>query len=1589
MKRLLAALLTLSMLVGIVPFNAFAESPGTNPETFAAAQESPGLDDETVQSIVSDSLLQGQYAPPQQTQPIVDTSNMSMEATDSFGKLLVNSIDSQNSASRSENRVIGVTVDGRTATVEYVAAEDADLVVGIYTDNSAEEMVASGTTSVLATVETSSSSFATVNISGTIPEYYTVKCYLLDKMEHAPLSEVYANESYTQAMVDLNTATVDDFPADRVINFDDDSSTNFAVVKSNIVFITPDTTSDAENTVTQKDNENLVYTITNATDAITNLHSGNILTLEDTQGSLLIVRVASITVNGDSVTIQGDDTLEITDVFDVLKIEESAESGELIHSDEDMDEAVTYLGVRENIDSENSFQIKDGGITDNIPLLDDSLHEFNVSGTVNDMKDGMLSATVKGKLLLKANIDFAYYISLNNQWLALSSDISVSGDLSVSGAITGKVPLGHLHTPDFLEDKFGVKAEITPNLVLELSAKFAFKYSYAQNIIWKYSTSNGFQNLSKSAEGKIEPVVKDGKDTTDTISIFAGLEVGPKIKLNDELLWLEFKLKGGITTTAERLASDDEMRHECAQCLDFTETVNGKFTITLIIFKTDYSKFGIPKEIKLLDIPIGNWYWSLTFGEFGEGTCPHIAYRVTISLDGSKESGITIYEKKSNGTHYEFTELGQTDETGVLKTYLASGSYDLTASIGKQNYSAVTTVYDAATEVELSPERSEQPSQPEDTPDYTIENGRLTINNEKVMLDYASASDTPWYNSRDEITYILTQYMVKKISSYAFADCNKVTTVQIGDDITEIGDYAFSGCTSLEKVVFAGTMAKWKEVQIGIGNEALGYVNIVCSDGTITGHFPELSDSDYVLNDGVLTIYTQNAVNDYVSANQTPWYNLRSSITKIIVKDRVHKIGSYSFWGFSSVKEIVFEGVPSSLADSAFENCFNLQSISYNGTINNWKKIDIQNDSDSPYTSQIFVATIYCTDDTILSQGYCGFEENNLRWILTESKKLIIWGSGKMAEYQTNYSPWWSKNYKTVTIDEGVTSIGRNAFYDTEIESITLPNSIESIEREAFSYAKNLSQLNFSTNLKKIDDYAFSHCDSLKEVNIPDGTVEIGAAFISCSSLERIHFPDSITKLGSMYGCTSLNELHLPCNVTYICNSAFSGCTNLRNITLPANLKEIGEYAFGGCTMLDNVTIPDSVETIYRGAFSNCKNLKTIHLPSSLKNISEYLFSSCSSLQKIILPKNINAINSYAFKECILLEEITIPTKCQNIGIQAFSGCKGLKNIKIPGSVTGIGINAFENCSGLIRIDFDQGLWSIGDHVFSGCNQLSKVSIPDSVKSIGADIFADCDLLSNLTYHGTTTQWNKIKIDTNNLKLSQVTIHCTDGDILPTSTVSSEENSIFLSTATGDDHSFAASFSDLTPGVSYAVIVSRSEIDPLAPENLIYINQFRASSSGYQQSFQTPRSSALNADDMTYVIASGIYSFDETPTPTPTPGGGSSSGGGGGGGGGGAAVLIGVGAAAAITAGVIMMSPVDVKGRVVLADQAAVPGAKISLLREGKVVAQTTADENGSFSLKAKRGSYELTAAYTTADGQLIYKTIDIKAPAKDLTVTF
>ncbi len=1323
MKRLLAALLTLSMLVGIVPFSAFAESPGAVPETFAAAQESPGLDDETVQSIVSDPLLQGQYAPPQQAQPTVN-SNVSMEATDSFGKLLMNSIDEQNSASSSENRVIGVTVDGSTATVEYVAAEDADIVVALYTDDSEELMSASGTAPAFVTEDNTGSSTATVSLTGSIPNSFVVKAFLLDTVEHAPLSNEFTSNAYTKDMQDLKNATVDDYPADRVVNLDENDDTNFAVVKDDVVLVNEDDTSTGAMSVI--DNGDGSYTIYNADEKTRNMQPGEIFVYQCDEG-ILVVQVETIDVSGSTVVISGNDALDLIDVFDVVKIEATDDGSQLEYDGTGVDEEVHYNGLvkeQDSLDETNAF-------SDDVTFS--FAHKFVIGtdtfydGEKKDEDDAHITTKfgINAVLNLKLSTKFQYLIAADKQNFSCSLESEASGGVEVSYNASTKIDLGF-----FKKSLPGIYINYTPQLV--------FKFDITGEFYYTLTTKQGFScdghTITDTSE---KPVVEFSIKVSGTLYI--GVEFAPSIKVGFykffkarteenflSLLELEVAFSIGAEGTIEPTVEAEVVEpnkitseysgnsvHECNACLsgDIYSKVGLTVTVKIIkVWSTTETLLDYRSHILTL-------YYSISYNDFGSGKCPHKLYLVNISADSiPTPSGVEVFSTDENGKEQSIGSLlGSIDNY----CYMRPGTYTLKSTISGNSYSCTFTVTNSNIDVSLKADNNNSGSSGDSEQDNLIAFGtygdNLTwqLDNNGVLTIYGdgpmAACAVYWMGEGGGNGYY-------ESSSPWFKYIDKIKTVNIPSSITSIGYGAFfanEGTAKIDTVNYAGTRTQWENLQIETWNDLLLAANVICSD-------------------------------------------------------------------------------------------------------------DIQ-------------------DDTVIASGTCSANGSQVFWKLDENGTLTISGDGEMEDYSTySKTPWTAKNVKNVVIKNGVTTIGAHAFHEV--------------------------------NLSGLPRY----------------------------DIESVIIPSSITTIG--YG-------------------AFSDNSRLSSITFEDNsqLQTIGEWAFSGCSSLESLTIPAQVSNIGRNAFSKCKSLTNINLPKNITILYDGLFEECTSLKSIQIPDNVESI------------------------------------------------------------------WS---DVFFYCSHLKELYIPGSLKSIVKSAFLECPELTNIYFGGTKREWNALWIqDEGNDSLKNATIHCTDGDILPTSTVSSEENSIFPSTATGDDHSFAASFSDLTPGVSYAVIVSRSEIDPLAPENLIYINQFRASSSDYQQSFQTKRSSTVTENDMFYVVAAGSRVFEDTSV---NPGGGGSSGsGGGGGGGGGAAVLIGVGAAAAITAGVIMMSPVDIKGRVVLADQAAVTGAKISLLREGKVVAQTTADENGSFSLKAKRGSYELTAAYTNADGQLIYKTIDIKAPAKDLTVTF
>ena len=289
---------------------------------------------------------------------------------------------------------------------------------------------------------------------------------------------------------------------------------------------------------------------------------------------------------------------------------------------------------------------------------------------------------------------------------------------------------------------------------------------------------------------------------------------------------------------------------------------------------------------------------------------------------------------------------------------------------------------------------------------------------------------------------------------------------------------------------------------------------------------------------------------------------------------------------------------------------------------------------------------------------------------------------------------------------------------ETGAETVVIPDTID---------GKSVTSIGFS---------AFSYCDSLTSITIPDSVTSIGGyAFWNCTSLKSIKIPNSVTSIGgsAFSSCTSLTSITIPDSVTSIGDYAFSGCTSLTSITIPDSVTSIDDYAFYDCSSLTSITIPNSVTSIGGYAFWNCTSLTSITIPDSVTSIGESAFYGCSSLTSITIPNSVTSIDDYAFSGCTSLASITIPSSVTCIGDDAFGGCTSLTNITIPNSVTSIGSGAFRGCTSLTSITIPDSVTEIGWYAFSGCTSLTSVTIPDSVTRIGSMAFEGTALLDKQT----------------------------------------------------------------------------------------------------------------------------------------------------------------------------------------------------------------------------------------------------------------
>ena len=235
----------------------------------------------------------------------------------------------------------------------------------------------------------------------------------------------------------------------------------------------------------------------------------------------------------------------------------------------------------------------------------------------------------------------------------------------------------------------------------------------------------------------------------------------------------------------------------------------------------------------------------------------------------------------------------------------------------------------------------------------------------------------------------------------------------------------------------------------------------------------------------------------------------------------------------------------------------------------------------------------------LIDSGSCG---KNATWELYKDGTLYIKGTGAMQDYNWNYNettkivttgaPWHdshSASVKKLVVEDGITSIGNDAFSDCE----------------------SLVSAELAEGITSIGDGAFTGCYDLEKINIPNSVTSIGYdAFDSCWTLPSLELPSGLSKLeSSAVSFTAFKELTVPHGVKVVDSYLAAYNDNLTTVTLEEGVEEIWHRAFWGCEKLNNITIPRSVKKIEEEAFLECTSLKSVTISKNC-NVASNAFPS-------------------------------------------------------------------------------------------------------------------------------------------------------------------------------------------------------------------------------------------------------------------------------------------------------------------------------------------------------------------------------------------
>ena len=623
---------------------------------------------------------------------------------------------------------------------------------------------------------------------------------------------------------------------------------------------------------------------------------------------------------------------------------------------------------------------------------------------------------------------------------------------------------------------------------------------------------------------------------------------------------------------------------------------------------------------------------------------------------------------------------------------------------------------------------------------WRIEGDTIIISGTGGMYDWDY--DTPWKDYLDIIKHVIIEEGITDTGDFCYFAAE---TAQLPESLKRIGADSFCGyqgstitipsnveyiaesafTDSLLETIYIPRSVQWIEANSFARCNLLTEINV----DPYNERYKSIDGVVYSEDGKTLVVVPAgkqgNTYSVKVGTEVIDWAAFRSSdFVNIELPEGITSIKGLAFLDSVDLETITIPHTVTEIGFSAFDDCKKLKTVYYTGTQQQWNALLAA--ADTSYNEALFNAEVKFVsqsgDSTPIGEK-CG---DNAAWRI-ENGTLIISGTGATYDYDYEpgkWAPWEGEDYDKVVVEKGITHIGMFSLLGWS-SSVSLPEGLKSLGYGAIEYFRG-EEIVLPSTLEEIGPYALGMSQKLTSISIPANVHTIhGSSFGKGEKLESIIVDENNRYFESVDGM-----VYRKADNALV---AVPAAVPFETVTVREGTKVIEAEAFSGA-YINKVVLPNTVETLQIFAFEDCKYLAEITIPASVKVIERYAFTGCTDLEKVnyggtqeqwdALMSNLANGN-----DPLLNAQVTVSEKAEGTvagltwklegGTLTISGNGAMPDFEDRAEAPWYGYK-----NSIKDVVISEGVTRVGSKAFASY-KLDSVSLPDGLLSVGVEAFVD------------------------------------------------------------------------------------------------------------------------------------------------------------------------------------------------------------------------------------------------------------------------